>query len=322
MLLQPDAVVEFTVRDGVAAKIIGPAEFAIEYLGEYDGMPEYGINLLAGDYLEVSSLPDAVEIEAQVVIKTPSFHLEKVHTSDEFAVVISTVDGKQTVENSGGELVIKKLVKENSQKVFVSIKTNQTVQVDGDIALLTDEEAKEVAVQLQEQPLAIRYDIESPASGDGETIADVLLSTALQDSKIVMDTQMSADLSRYLDRSQLAYQVGQASVYYFAGNQASFDITFTNLLSKITRAYELLGIEVDSSLADTRSGTKSLAQGIILIDQLLAKMTETYYIEPAYTQRLTSLLNWALFLQQQTFGLYSDAGEFDLAQLEMWLQEQ
>jgi len=90
---------KFMLRNGVTAKVMGPAEFEVQRVGD----SQVVLNLIAGDYLEISSEEgEYIEQEGEnLVIKTPEFELEKVYANDELHVVIATEDGKRTIANEG-----------------------------------------------------------------------------------------------------------------------------------------------------------------------------------------------------------------------------
>lgn len=305
VLLQPGAVLEFTIREGVKAKIVGPAELEVLYIGKQSDQNEYVINLKQGDFLEVKTIDqDTLSDEwDNIVIRTPNFELEKVHTDDELNVLISTEqDGKKTIENDGGELVIKKLVQTQDQKVFVSVKPNQRVQVNGDIELLSDSDVKQVV----ESDLAVRYDLQgeetdasaATAAGTSASLAEKLESDLLQETKQVISQEQVERLDVLLSNRSLMNHIQQMAVYQWTDNKSSFDIAYGNLLGKVRRVYELLGLELESSLASFSPGEKTLQQGVILTDQLIGKINESYFVEPIYIERLQQTLDWFVLLDK------------------------
>jgi len=206
-------------------------------------------------------------------------------------------------------------MKDSDQKVFVSLKTNQTVQVNGDIELLTKDNTAEIV----KGNLAVRYEVED--EGNTEELLTNLLDQQPIDKKIVLDTERDTLLAGALGAAFLNNNIDQIVEYAYYQDEAAFDVAYANLINKVIRAYDILDLEVDSSLANTRMGKKTIQQSIILVDQLIAKMNTRYYIEPVYTTRLQSVLTWLMLFQQDPFVQLEQQEGASFAEIMQLLEE-
>lgn len=196
VLLLEWAEMTFSVQDGVQAKIVGPAEFEVEKVGDI-----YVINMLSGEFVELKSMDPVEDVaeqrveesptpsanptstsstlptqkinipkkSVQVVIKTPDLEISSNTDDGEIDVTITTQDdGKQLVENTGAELTLTRVIQEES--VVTQLDTQQTASINGEITIadivavdpqivLNDEQAQELAATLKED-ISISYTIQ------------------------------------------------------------------------------------------------------------------------------------------------------------------
>ena len=323
VILSPGAKVTFTVRDGLKATILWPAEFVLESLGTTDGVASYAINLLAGDYLEVISYiapntPTTKKVTEQVVIKTPDFQVENVSTDASVDVVIaSNEQGKTMIANNGDDVLVKSLTKDENEHIVATVKSHQMVSLAEDLEVLPPEEAEVALAKLKELPLAIRYEVDPevaqlPTDNDTSdqdtgtstppTLAASVARVTDTNEKQVIAPELSNQL-RNLSPSALNGKPEQMVRFYLEGNEYSFGITYTNLLSTVQRATAGLSDEV--TMPPTSEQT--LALWAIWIDNLSTSITAKYYVTPQYQERLQALSNILRTINQWPFGEF--AGE-------------
>ena len=308
VVLADGAEMHFSVRDDVEAKIIGPATFSLEYRGEQDGINNYVINLIEGDYLEITS-PPVIEattkmlppVTDHIIIQASDFSIEKIDTRGSLDVVISTTkDGKKQIENKGSELVVKKIIAE--KQTFIAVQTNQKVSINGEVELIEEEERiAAVVADVKENRLEVVYELsKDTSSADTGTILASLLGAedSLTSSKKVIDEDMYDKLNNAIGATFIQKNVTDIETYYIAGNQESFLIAYSNLLSKISRGYDVFAREASVVAADTNS----LVQGAELAENLATQISASYYIDPSDIGGLWTVSVALRALATQSFG--------------------
>lgn len=313
VLLAANAEMEFTVREDVKAKIIGPAEFELQYLGKQDGNANYAINLISGDYLEVVSLPtipseeirDGEEeiIKENIIVQAPNFTIEKTHTYGKLDVVISTNNaGEKEVENKGTEIVMKKIIAE--EQTYVAIDTQQKVAVNADIEFIIDErEVIALKQHVEEKKLSVQYDVTDTADESSDTAisAAVLLDTARGNedkTKQVIPADQLQDLKKSIAASFLARNVEQMQLYYRTWDQGAYIVAHSNLISKITRGYSF----VTSSAPALSADTTALGATATALEGLINALDTQYYIDPSLFVGLSSAAEIVRDLATESFG--------------------
>ena len=74
---------------------------------------------------------------------------------------------------------------------------------------------------------------------EASTIADVLEETKIPEKKII-DDALLAELDKALLPKLLDHSLSQIQNYYQANNHDAFVIAYTNLLTKLRKAYTIL----------------------------------------------------------------------------------
>lgn len=205
VLLLEWAEMTFSVQDWVQAKIVWPAEFEVEKVEE-----TYVINMLSGEFVELKSIDPAPVEEVidtptqiadstpiikeklqpkksvKVIVKTPEFEVSSDTDDGEIDVTISTQDdGKQLVANTGAELMITRVIKDES--VVTELKPQQTASINGEVTIadivaadpqitLNEDQAQELVATLKDD-LTISYAI------DDEPTNTVAVVDPIQDTQ-------------------------------------------------------------------------------------------------------------------------------------------
>jgi hypothetical protein len=83
-------------------------------------------------------------------------------------------------------------------------------------------------------------------------------------------------------------------------NNLNTDIALNNLLYRVLAIYKAFDLQIDSEVLKAKIKTKSfdIDDLFLLIDQLIAKLTKKYYIEPVYINRLKKIEAWILLLKK------------------------
>jgi hypothetical protein len=312
VILSPGAKVTFSVRDGLKATILWPAEFVLESLGTKEGIASYAINLLVGDYLEVVSYnapttqPTQAKQPEQVVIKTADFQVENVKTDATVDVVIaSNEQGKTMIANNGDDVLIKSLTKDENEHIVATVKSHQTLALAENLEILPPEEAELVFAKLKDTPLAIRYEVEpkasSPNAGEqGASLAASVARATETDGKEVIPVELAGQL-RSLSASSLNSKLQQMVRYYLEGNEHSFGIAYANVLNTVQRATVWLVPETSTPPASEQS----LMQWATWIEGIASQITTQYYVTPQYQERLQALSAVLRSINQWTFGEFA-----------------
>jgi hypothetical protein len=238
VLLAADAEMHFSVDTNVEAIVKGPAEFVLEDRGTVDGVQQYVINLIAGDYLEIVSAPDVSPTTTQqttVIVQASDFTLEQVDTRGSLDVIISKNDmGKTEVVNKGTQVVIKKIIED--KQTFIAVQENEKVSINGDIAFIA-EDIDDIIQEVKDQQLAVSYQVDA-ATENTENIDDILI-TSTTNRKVILDEETMLALRAAINTTFLSHDLAQIEEYYTEGNQAAFLIAYGNLLAKLQRAHIL-----------------------------------------------------------------------------------
>ncbi len=194
VLLLDGAELVFTLQGDVEAKILWPAEFNLEKEGE-----AYVINMISWTFLEVRSLEKKQEIapeeeeqkdeeikskvakkKFELIVKTEEFEVVSDAKSETIDMTIVEKDGKQVVQNSGDNLIIRKIIED--KRVVTELKTQQMASINGVIevialkagAVLEEEEAVVVADSLKNSELTIAYQLGADGEKDSKEIEKIL----------------------------------------------------------------------------------------------------------------------------------------------------
>lgn len=322
ILLGSWAEIEFIVRDNVRAKIIGPAEVGLQYLGTQKGVDNYAINLISGDYFEIVSI-DKTSVGKQlgrgeihdeekasaidhIIVQSPEFSIETKQVSGNINIVMSKkANGTREVENKWSEVVMKTII-EDEQK-FIAIASHQTVAINGNVDFV-DVDIEKLKQEIKDKQFTVRYEIKQDddtssigtAMVDATTIADILEETKTPEKK-VMDEMMLNRLDDALNPSFLDRDLVQIQKYYNEKNVSAFTIAYNNLLIKLRAGYEAVWLTAPSFPVDEQH----LAQGASMAENLANTIVRTYYIDTSHlvglyvTANTLHTLSWLWIEQTQ-----------------------
>ena len=286
ILLKDDAVLEFSVQEGINARIVGPAEFSIQHLGTQKGIDTYAIDLVYGKYVEIASVEELPQEAApvHVVVNTPNFNLEPLKSDDDLHVIISSQDdGKQTVTNNGDTLVLQKVI--DGEQVYTSVRGSQTVEVNGDIQLMDEQDALALAKRLDEQAVEAVYEVreeptaEQPSTDEPAATDVAATDTLLTDTKKVIAPDAASQLNSALALNRVKDDVHEMVEHYFNGDINAFGVALSNIDGRVGRVYDALDLTVESEIASFYAKQGQAIQGVIIrTDQLIAKIDSTYYM--------------------------------------------
>ncbi|MEF2174905.1 MAG: hypothetical protein V3575_00415 [Candidatus Absconditabacteria bacterium] len=330
ILLLNSAQIKFMVNDGIKATIIGPAKFDVKFLGETDGVKNFVINLVYGDYFEVKSEETSND---NIIIQTKDFQIESKNTNNQMDLKITTDGEKKILENRGSDIVVKKVV--DDEKTYTSIKSNQIAEVNDEVKIL--QEIKTLTEQLTTKKVEESYEIENSTDlsipnsylndesyQSNITTLENNLSEAFTGEndinfvpgKKVLDTNKSEQLKKILSSSFLKKDIENLVLEYLKGNESGYKISYNNLYQRITKVLEIHDLEIHSEIIKLNmKGNKSEISDLVTIcDQLIAKLNENYHVPPQYMGRLNVLLGWLVILNGKEFGLFKtdkDTLDFD-----------
>ena len=316
ILLGSGAEIEFTVRDNVLAKIKGPAEVGLQYLGTQKGVNNYAINIISWDYFEVVSIDKKIvgkhlwrgeknhSSVDHIIVKSSEFSIETKQVNGNINIVMSKKEnGKREVENKWSEVVMKTIVEDEQQ--FIAIASHQKVAVNGSVDFV-DVDIEKLKQEIKDKQFTVRYEIQQDndtssigtAMVDAVTIADILEETKIPEKKVI-DEQMLVKLDNALKPAFLDNDLAQIQKYYSEKNSDAFRIAYNNLLIKLRAGYEAIGLNTPSFPVDE----KHLAQGAKMADDLANSIVHTYYID---TSHLVGLYVTANMLNALTYDVPED----------------
>ncbi len=196
VLLLVGAELVFEMQGWVQAKIIWPAEFELEKKDD-----KYLINMITGEFVEIKSVIDTEEdqpltdrefvadvpndapikttkdnINVQVIVKTPEFEVVSDTSRWDIDMTITTEeDGKQVVENVWTDVVITKIIKDET--VITELKSQQKAAINWEvhIAMITpdieinEKQAEAIVENIKNNDLTISYKIEDSSNNEVET---------------------------------------------------------------------------------------------------------------------------------------------------------
>lgn len=137
------------------AKIVGPAEFFIKFVGESQGVKNYVLTMIHGNYGVITSS----DTHNALTLKTSSFEVESSDTSKSVNYTFSPKGKNTVVSNQGGDLIIKKTI--NNKKVVATLRTNQTISLNDTIK--TVEEFQKIAAEFKSKSLSQSYELDQDA---------------------------------------------------------------------------------------------------------------------------------------------------------------
>ena len=362
VLLLAWAELTFAMQWWVQAKIVWPAEFNIEKENDV-----YVINMLSGEFVQLKTVEEVKEevltekefvtnkpattktIEpssVQVVVKTAEFEVSSDSTLGEIDMTITEKDGKQIVENSGADVVITKLIKD--EKVVTSLKTKQKASINGEvhIAMITpdldinEEQAEQLVETIKNNDLTISYKTEPTIPTKEEAaIEEEKEQDVVKEEKVVpSDNAPVVDQEKPLEQEDKEEPVvpeiplvegkrviGWADLAALQnathGSVLMRDIS--NLVTSHAYGYQP---GVQTSLINMSSSLRPVSQNILWgmnldssspvwmassIQSMINNLEAKWYVPPVYVNRLKSVIAWLRLMQTIPSGSVEASCNFD-----------
>ncbi len=190
VLLLDGSELIFTLPGWVEAKIVWPAEFDLNKEGD-----QYVINMIDGQFVALKSVEPIIEetltdkvfvtntpepikkelpTSVEVVIKTAEFEVVSNTQDGDIDMIITGKDGKQIVENTGTDVIITKVIKD--QKIVKELKTQQKAAINGEVEIaditpeveINKEQAELIAANIKNNDLTISYKLEKEENEKNE----------------------------------------------------------------------------------------------------------------------------------------------------------
>lgn len=293
------ARVVLTVREGVRATVVGPAEFTIERVTVNPTKDIYMLNLLEGEYIELKALPakektttNASQKQETVVVKTQTVEIQQLPATRNLDVTISTQDGRPVVENDGDDIIVKRLNQTDDGDLTV-LARNETFVVEQDE--LTQEDVDLYAQELEDDTFAIRYEVDASTASslqddEEETSqegSDNQLSSQDPDAdntttptRRVLDEATLTALERSLSAAYTQNHVNNIVLYTVTANSSAQQIAVNNLAANINAARKT------AQLAPVAATIPVLIAGV---QELQTTLQASYYVSPGLARSMYTL---------------------------------
>lgn len=297
MILTNNAKLRFQVNSWVEAYIKGPAKLNIKYLGEINWNKNFVLNMIEWEYIEVKS---ENREDQNVIIKTNKFEVESKDISQKMDISIRSENDWKILENKWWELVIKKTIK--NKKIYSNIWKNEKVKINDEIRHYR--EVKEISKKVQNKNMEINYHITGDNKKDAETISkEQKNDKELLDTKKIIKQKKIDKLKKLLYTWFLKNDVKRIVENYLNWNKRWLEISYENFLSRILKIYQLFDIRLESEIikSKTKNWNISIDDVFVILDQLIAKIQNQYYVPEKYTEKLKKTLWWIVILQKNEF---------------------
>ncbi len=276
LIIDRNTYLEFGIGSWYVWRILWPAK--IKIVKSKDG---YTLNLIYGQYLE---LEKTAHTDDKIKVVTDNFELIP---KDEDKVSFKIVENwkNKIVENRGKTPLIIKKIKTKKQVV---LSKDQVAQVDGDIKILVK--------MIKSWKIEEKYSIKDNKSFT--ELGNIDLNKEFsKEYKIVPTQNQIIELRQLLYPSFLKKDI--LNLINSQNDKAKQEIAINNLMYRVLKIYKLFDLKVNSEIlkAKIKFKTFNIDDLFLLIDQLISKLKQKYYIEPKYTYRLKQIEAWILLLK-------------------------
>jgi len=261
---------KFKLNNWLYWKISWPAKLQIQYIS-WQGV--YIINLLKWKYSQFSAqiFSWAIKLKSDDIVISPI-------TNKNFNIKIVQQKKKKIIENVWkAPIVLEKVDK----KVKKTLKAKEVAKVNGDIKIYK-----------------LIQDIKK-----GNIKTETKLSTWVdvnildETMKLVPSVEQIKSLTQILYSKFISKDILNLINYYGKNWE---DIAIKNLMYRILRIYKIFDLKIDSEIlkAKIKSWKYDIDDLFLVLDQLISKLQESYYLEPSFVVKLKKLEAWILLLKK------------------------
>lgn len=301
---------EFEVTTWTYWRIEWPSSFSINLIEDY-----YYINLLSWDYFKFSSNEISND---NLIIVSEEFHIQAKDSSFWLNLLITSEWEKKTIENSWSEVIISN--SETNEEL--SVMWNSLVQIDEETRILI--EIKKLVDEIVSNDLWFEFELEIDDFwsnnnnlediDNNSTIVDNIWNDTISNISSILDwwkRVLSVDKFEKLKNathvSFLKRDLENLVLHYLNWNTSAYHISYDNFYSKIIQLYWIFDFEIYSELIHIQNNisSKSIDNIVVILDQLISRLSKEYYIPDVYMKRLKVLLAWSVILRETEFWMLS-----------------
>jgi len=314
------------INAGTKAKLIGPAQFTIEQVSA-GKMPQYKLNIIQGDFIEMKSMQAKPSEKIQLSIKNTITVQEANGKAIDYQLIKS---GEQhIVKNSGGPLSVT-TTDQNNKQTKTNMNSTQVLAIgNNDIKLFDNMKKFADAMKTnnvsqiftfneaqEESIIAVSTEVWADAEDIVQPIQEVPLASLLSARDQNIDQSVSSELSSlFLDNKSVVSEAQYSaipSVGYikilidniynnrFQGQETELKIAYNNVERTISRLYEIFGLSfVAPSWATISENLLSLKLATITI---MNSIKNKYTLPEKYLNNLTTFANKLGDIAGKEFG--------------------
>jgi hypothetical protein len=296
LLLDKYSYLKFSINSGVIAVIKWPAKLNIFY-DKFSR--KYIINLIDWKFFNLSGSLNSwgsVEVKSQDLIVEP-----KDKKDINFKIVENNKKVKFVENEWKAPILVKKISKKKAIKKVVL--PNQKVEVNDEIKLI-----KNLKKQIESWKLSKTVNI----SWDNTYNVLVMSST-----KVVPTEDQMSSFKILIYPSFVRKDIYNLVYYYLKGNKSAYNIALKNIFVRILKIYKTFGLKIDSEIlrAKIKWWNYNLDDLFLIVDQLISKLNNRFYILPEDIFVLKKIEGWIIILKNQKFGSFSDEKISSLEQI-------
>ncbi len=316
--LQEDSQLVFHINEATKTKLIWPAKFSIETIQAWEN-PQYKLNILQGDFVEVLSLEDKPKQTVQVNIwdiivqeangKALDYKLvksEKWHvlTNNWWSLLVTTVNQNNEEQQTNVSKKQILAVQENDitlyddiEKFAIAIKSkniSQTFTIDAiQEEIMTEPKIETESWVIQEDPITTWIEeLTLDAillTEDVEVSEDISnkLGSMFWDTESIVTPEQNDAMRSSLNKDFLLWDFKQLYIAIQQWDDKSINIAYNSLEKRVSRLYWVFDIEYTSQKAGTiQSKLVWLQNTVISFNKLVSS---EYSMPPKYVGSLTTL---------------------------------
>lgn len=315
VILQKWTEITFDINAWAKAKLLWPAKFVLKKGEDSNGQKKYSIVLSYWDFIQMNSVGKSTDTMELYVDNL------KINTSKWMNFQIQKKDDRYDIKNQWSELIVLQnntqtialkdkqalSIQDNNVVLFENIKdfaqalttanVSQTFSLHDDALVATATTwTSPTTMQLALSTLSESSSTEEPVAGENDSLlASQLWITS---DKEILPVDKATSVQWSLTKTSLTSLTQKLYVAYVAGNQTSFDASYSTLVSKIKKSYDAFWLSFSQVSWSPAQKLSALSSNI---DTLYAHVTTSYHISDMYLTNLQTLKNWLGYIQKTTY---------------------